>query len=965
MLVVMLRKVLAKKWMTFCVLLGSILLIATMISLPLYQNAAFDRMLRDEFDTSYEQSGRWPAKLYVEQDSKQRTGAAYLYQMEEFLDEIDERLGVETKESARFYKTVVRQVNSIHGRETYVAHYKVRLSMYSDIENHTNVLNGEMFSDDGISEDGYIEVLITEECMLENGFVVGEVLGFTSMRDSEGNRVEVKIVGIIEPKEDDIYWEIGSDELQDVLLIKENVFRDIFLGELVNEYLITCRYCYLFEYDNLVAGQVEPMLNEIQDELYQGNTFGVILENYQDKLVRIKATLAILQVPLIILLVSFLYMITKQMYEVERNEIAVIKSRGSSRFQIFRLYLYQILMVTGIATLLGIPLGILFAQLLGSASGFLEFKVRRSLEVVMGDNVIHFFFAAVVALVVVMTLPAVKHSKVSIVHLKQSKAAKKRALWEICGLDFICLAVAIYGYFNYKRTESLMVEEVLTQKGLDPLMYLSSSLFVIGLGLLFLRIQPLLAKLLYFVGKSFLRPATYASLLEMMRSSKKQQFVMLFLILTISLGTFHATVAQTIMTNTKTNTEYLSAVDVVIKEKWKNNAGNVLAEGGAEELYMHFYEADYAKYKTLPGIKSYTKVYYDDSTDATRNLNILPAVMAQKSDSAIMDMVPGISYNTQTMLIYPQEFGEMTWVDSDFMEQHYYEYLNLLTDNPQGFLVSRNMAEARGLQVGNAIKMHYSILMARMGSNEYYETFDWAGNIVGIVDYWPSYDPVNVYADENGEIVEVPNYLVVGNAKAFEKIIGMLAQPYEVWIDLEEGTKAASVNQWIRKNEITVERYVNGQAQMEATMSDPLLQGTNGILTMEFVVMIILCAVGYLVYWIMSIRDREMIFGVLRAFGMHKGELFSMLLLEQFLSGGLAVAVAIVIGKIVSELYTPMMQAAYMAAQQVLPLELSVDATDVLRLYAAVAAVLVICLTILAGYVFKLNMTKALKLGED
>ena len=958
MLVVMLRKVLAKKWMTLCVLLGSILLIASLISLPLYQNAAFDRMLRDEFDTSYGQTGIWPGQILVEKDSRQRTGAAYLHQMEAFFEEVDERLGVTPKEYGRYYQTVERQVNSLHGRETHVAHYKIRLNMYSDTEEHFNVLNGEMFSEDGLTEEGYTEVLITEECMLENGFVVGEVLGFSSMKDRDtGERYMVKIIGIVEPKEDDIYWQIGCTQMQNVLLIKENIFRDLFLTDWVNEYLITCRYCYLFEYDNLTAGQVERMLAETQSELYDGNIFGEILENYQAKLLRIKATLAILQVPLVILLVSFLYMITKQMYEVERNEIAVIKSRGSSRFQIFRLYFYQIVLVAGLASVAGIPLGVLFSQLLGSASGFLEFKVRRSMEVVMGDNVIYYFLAAVIAIIGVMTLPAIKHSKVSIVHLKQSKAAGKRAFWEVCFLDVICLGVALYGYYSYQRSAEHILEDVLNQKSLDPLMYMSSSLFVIGAGLLFLRLQPLLAKLLYFMGQKFWKPATYASLLEMVRSSKKQQFVMLFLILTISLGTFHATVAQTIMSNAEDNTEYLSAVDVIMREQWKNNAGTIASGDEDGEFYMRFYAADEAKYKTIPGLKAYTKVYYDDDSQATRNLKMGPVVNS--------DGFYGQKATYQTMLIHPKEFGEMTWLDRDFTEEHYYEYLNRLTDNPNGFLISRSLAESRGLREGSSIKMSYNILMARVGQNSYYQDFDWSGTVVGIVDYWPSYDPSNVYLDEYGELIEAKNHLVVGNYRAFEKVIGILPQPYEIWVDLEEGEDSAQITRWIQENDVPLERYVNGQAEFEATMTDPLLQGTNGILTLEFVVMILLCAVGYLVYWVMSIRDREMMFGVLRAFGMHKGELFRMLLLEQLLSGGLAVAVAVLIGNVVSEMFTPMMQAAYMAAEQVLPLRLSVDSMDIMRLYVSVAIVLIICLGVLTGYVLRLNMTKALKLGED
>ncbi len=66
-----------------------------------------------------------------------------------------------------------------------------------------------------------------------------------------------------------------------------------------------------------------------------------ILETFSGKQKRISATLFILQIPVLVLLGAFLLMISGQMYEMERNEISVLKSRGASGGQIMRLYLYQ------------------------------------------------------------------------------------------------------------------------------------------------------------------------------------------------------------------------------------------------------------------------------------------------------------------------------------------------------------------------------------------------------------------------------------------------------------------------------------------------------------------------------------------------------------------------------------------------------------------------------------------------
>ena len=135
--------------------------------------------------------------------------------------------------------------------------------------------------------------------------------------------------------------------------------------------------------------------------------------------------------------------------------------------------------------------------------------------------------------------------------------------------------------------------------------------------------------------------------------------------------------------------------------------------------------------------------------------------------------------------------------------------------------------------------------------------------------------------------------------------------------------------------------------------------------TLSFIISLIICSVGFLIYWIMSIRSREMIFGVLRACGMHKGELFHMLMNEQIFSGAFSVLAGIGIGKLASIMFVPMIQQAYAAANQVLPMKLIINASDMLRLYGVIAAAMVVCLAVLILLLFKLNVAKALKLGEE
>ena len=66
-------------------------------------------------------------------------------------------------------------------------------------------------------------------------------------------------------------------------------------------------------------------------------------------------------------------MVAQLVVENDANEISIFKSRGSSRAQIFTVYLMQSAILALAACVLGPFLGILICKMLGSANGFLEF----------------------------------------------------------------------------------------------------------------------------------------------------------------------------------------------------------------------------------------------------------------------------------------------------------------------------------------------------------------------------------------------------------------------------------------------------------------------------------------------------------------------------------------------------------------------------------------------------------------
>lgn len=933
MLGIMLQKMWHKKWMNLSLLLGCILLVATAISFPLYQEAVYDRMLQDEFDYYLASTGTWPTQISVLISSKKDRGGNTMKSMEALMPKLYSDLSVTPKETVLYYCLTKYGVHSEYMRNDADDLY-ARLGTKSGLEDHAKLISGEMYSESGLTEDGAIEVVISQDCMTKQGYLVGETIAFDAAKDHDGHPLRVYIKGVFgKENENDYYWQEKKGEFDDVFLMNTDLFMNMFTGDNADKYTIVCNYTAMFEYEDISASSIENLSAWTEYYVHRSSYKNVIsdppyvdvIASYNNKHSRISATLVILQIPVLIMLAAFLLMISGQMYEMERNEISVIKSRGSSRAQIFRLYLYQGLFLTGLGALIGIPFGMLLAKLLGATRNFLIFDLSETLAVRFTPMAAIYAGAAMLLGLICLTVPAIKHSRVSIVNLKQQKAMKKKALWEKLFVDVICIAVAGYGYYNFRKNSADMAESVLNGKSLDPLLYLASSLMIIGLGLLFLRLQPLALKLIYTIGKKRWKPASFVSFMENVKNGRKQQLIMLFLIMTVSLGMYHSTVARTIVENAVANTEYKDGCDLVMKEVWTEIIDQNGAKTGA------YIEPDVGKYLSAPFIDSYTKVY--NITDAT--------VSAGTSGKLPVNLLG----------IQTKEYGQITYVKKKLNGKHYYELLNELAVVENGVLVSSNFRDKLGYKVGDTI----TYLNSRNKSA--------SGVIVDFFDYWPAFSSEVSVVQPDGKVAVESNYLVVAHYEYLHEKLGEM--PFEIWASQKEGTGTKDIYDWIQTNDVRLTKYINRNVDLEDAATDPLLQGTNGVLTMGFVVTLLLCGVGYLIYWIMALKERELVFGVLRASGFHKSELFHMLINEQIFCGILSILAGFGIGKLTSFLFVPILQKAYASTSQILPMQLITNSADLVRLIAVIGTMMIVCLAVLTVMLLRMNVAKALKLGED
>ena len=190
-------------------------------------------------------------------------------------------------------------------------------------------------------------------------------------------------------------------------------------------------------------------------------------------------------------------------------------------------------------------------------------------------------------------------------------------------------------------------------------------------------------------------------------------------------------------------------------------------------------------------------------------------------------------------------------------------------------------------------------------------------------------------------------------------------EPYEVWLKLEPGTDSGALYDAIGDAGIRLIRFRDAGQDLIRERNDPMLQGTNGTLSLGFLVSLGVCFVGFLLYWTFSIRERTLQFGLFRAMGMSRTGIVAMLGLEQLFISGAAVAAGFAIGRFASDLFVPLLQVVRNAEQTVPPLRVISLPLDQLRITIFVTVMLLLGFAILSVFLFRIRIHQAVKLGEE
>lgn len=973
-----------RKWLNLCLLMGVALFIALFVCHPMFEKGAGNQILDRLFTDHATQQNEFPAQM-----SREGTYAVADYSDSQSV--LDKLSGYEKKwtEYVDIDKVSSQQLITLSGGRAdtefgginnyFTIGYLPELSEYAevvkseadkkltDINDEQNLDKTQADKENTSTDTGIFECSISEKTMDHYGLVAGEKI-YLHVPDGSGKKEIPFVISQICREKDinDPYWAKTLSDMGDVIFVSQDVFDEMM--QYYSEDNISYSDFLMLDYRqintenaSLYDGYMEQFKDA--DKLYNDNIRD-ILDGFFTQQKTIKLMLWALELPCLVLLILFIRMISAQILSLEENDILVLRSRGATKLQVFILYLQQSGIIAFAGCVLGIVLGYIMCRAAASTDGFLRFTAKDIGTYKFVWQMLVYAVAAAVIMVLFITVPVWKKSKDAISERSRERISKKKPLWEKCFIDVILLALSAYLLYNYNKQKSTLAISVLENRSIDPVMILDNSLFIFAAALLCVRLTGLIILLVDRLFKKHFSPAMYASFLQLKRTRYNQGFLAVFLIMTVAGGIFDANMARTMNSNMEQRIVYNVGCDAIYNEDFRLRIQKN-KDGSVNWMYD---EPDFGKYESLKNEGIYdgvTRVLEDERVD-------ISAGSGSVSDAYLM------AINTK-------EFGETAKLQSDqnddINDAHWFNYLNELAKEPDGVIISSNLAKDLGLKVGDSLNYSRYVPEA-VDEDQIYASEN--VKVCAIVKGFPGYERYTYETDADKNVTEQEKYLIVANYATVVEKFGMT--PYSVWMNLSKGKTVDDIVGYLggensensdstadnltdtKSEKVQSEIYRNitsAQQLIDENKNSATVQITNGMFTLSFILSLIVCSVGFLLYWVMTLKQRELQFGIYRAMGMRMREVKAMLLNEQIFLSFLPLLAGAGIGITATAMFVRLISIIYLPQKHNIGVNVYIYPSDMLELTGVLFVAVAVCYVVISRLLKSMKIAQALRLGED
>jgi putative ABC transport system permease protein len=814
----------------------------------------------------------------------------------------------------------------------------VRLAFISPLEDAVDIVHGALPRPAAQTAGGPLEALVSETLALDAGVQVGDV----NYVRRDNIEIPVVLAGIWRAKDPQApYWDSQSDSW---LLLEESSYTGA-VSAVTGDELFSGMWHIRLDGSRLHASDIGRLsdslrtVNQRVDVLLKETKLVAspmeALARYQKNTPSLTFLLFAFSVPILGLIVVFVGLVTGLFVGQQRSEMAILRSRGASRFQVAWISLLQGILLAAAALVCGAVLGIGIAHAIGRAHSFLNFLGADGLRVEMTSSVLGYGVLGIglilLALIMVPTLDAAANT---ILSYKRERARFLHSpWWQRYGLDLMLLAPAAYGFWvlNQQNVQAAAGGENIPNPLQNPLMLLVPAAGIFAASLLALRVIPWL---MVVISRFLRRTRNVGMLMAARYLSRTPAFYtapLILLILTLGLSAFTASLARTLDSQLEKQMYYHAGADLQVLEL--GTTANTIAGAGSVFTFPPVEE-----HLFIPGVSAATRVgRYPATTIFT--------------DGAVEGTFLGID-----RLSFP---GAAFWQDG-FAGESLGALMNALGAAPNGVLINKSLMQDKAVQIGDPL----TVSVKASGQ----ESIVLKLKVIGTFELFPTWYP------ETGT-------LFVGNLEQLYLQAGA-EFPHEVWMRTDSGTDPESVIYAVRGYSIMLDENADQTRLVETGLNTfiggwtsaprnilaqqrrPERQGLFGLLSAGFLAAALMTALGFLLYALFSFRRRFIEMGMLRAIGLSVRQMIELLAAELASLILLGMGVGTALGVLASRLFVPFLKMGATTQAQYPPFQIEIAWLSIFEIYILLAALFLAAMGVLVGLLVRMKVFQAIKLGE-
>lgn len=606
-----------------------------------------------------------------------------------------------------------------------------------------------------------------------------------------------------------------------------------------------------------------------------------LISSYADQTMVARIPLLSLAYLIAGLMLFFVSLMTDLLVDRQSEAIAVLRSRGASREQVFSSLITQSIGLGIVAFIVGPLLAVLVARFLAQIS--LSPADQGALNVILADPlaaVLNLSLSSLVTIVVsilAMAFAINRASRMDVLALRRESARAARGpAWLRMGLDILAGVIALTGYGFSVYITSPGVLDARTRVLLLPPMTLVGAVFLLlGCMLLFLRIFPFILEALSNLAMRARGATSMLAVAQMARAPRQSLRMTLLLALAVAFGIFSLVFSASQAQRIPLVASYQVGADF---------SGAYATGSSLSKLPIKEQEAAFER---IPGVISATVGYASSTRGAESGI-----------DASIELRAVDASTFAKTAIWNTQDSGQSL---SALMQQ--------LRASSSGQTVVPAIVDASA----------WKTLSLSPGAS--FSLSDLSGTVnyvvIGEVDHIPTISDsadasgTNDYVAQGGVLVDFSAYqaalqAMTASASPDGSSTGPLLPPSTVWLSVKhDAGSLSSVRAALASGPLRLTDVNDLQAQESAMSSNPLYLALLGVLLVGTITALLLGLLGNMVVSWLSARSRFVNFAVMRALGTAPSQIAGILTYEQVIVYATAIGLGVAFGILLSFLILP------------------------------------------------------------